>query len=98
MCSSSTATTGSSVRARSTPAAPAPRTCRSRSGRRTAVPIPFTKGHGLGNDYLVLDRADLAHDLTEPEIVRLCDRNWGIGSDGILLLVETTRADFGLRI
>jgi diaminopimelate epimerase len=62
------------------------------------VPIPFTKGHGLGNDYLVLDRADLSHDLTEAEIVRLCDRNWGIGSDGILLLVPTTRADFGLRI
>ncbi|HEV8473228.1 MAG TPA: diaminopimelate epimerase [Methylomirabilota bacterium] len=62
------------------------------------MPIPFTKGHGLGNDYLVLDRADLAHDLTDAEIVRLCDRNWGIGSDGILLLVPTTRADFGLRI
>ena len=62
------------------------------------MPIPFTKGHGLGNDYLVLDRADLSHDLAEAEIVRLCDRNRGIGSDGILLLEPTSRADFGLRI
>jgi diaminopimelate epimerase len=62
------------------------------------VPIPFTKGHGLGNDYLVLDQADLPHRLSEAAIVRLCDRNWGIGSDGILLLVPSARADFGLRI
>jgi diaminopimelate epimerase len=60
--------------------------------------IPFVKGHGLGNDYLVLERADLPHDLTEAAIVRLCDRNWGVGSDGILLAVPTSRADFGLRI
>ena len=60
--------------------------------------LPFAKGHGLGNDYLVLRRADLAFDLSEAAIVRLCDRNWGIGSDGILMLVPTARADFGLRI
>ncbi len=60
--------------------------------------IPFTKGHGLGNDYLVLSQADLTRPLSEAAIVRLCDRNWGIGSDGILLLVPSDRADFGLRI
>ena len=60
--------------------------------------IPFAKGHGLGNDYLVMDEADLPGPLSERAIVRICDRNWGVGSDGILLLVPTTRADFGLRI
>ena len=60
--------------------------------------IPFTKGHGLGNDYLVMNEADLPKALTETSIVRLCDRNWGIGSDGILLMVPSARADFGLRI
>jgi len=60
--------------------------------------IPFTKGHGLGNDYLVMDEADLPCPLSKVAIVRTCDRNWGIGSDGILLLVPTTKADFGLRI
>jgi diaminopimelate epimerase len=60
--------------------------------------IPFTKGHGLGNDYLVLDRRELPHELSARAVQRLCDRNRGIGSDGILLWVPTDRADFGLRI
>jgi diaminopimelate epimerase len=64
-----------------------------------AVPsIAFAKGHGLGNDYIVLSRGDLPFDLSEASIVRICDRNWGIGSDGILMLVPSSRADFGLRI
>ena len=61
-------------------------------------PIAFAKGHGLGNDYIVLSRGDLPFDLSEASIVRICDRNWGIGSDGILMLVPSSRADFGLRI
>ena len=60
--------------------------------------IPFAKGHGLGNDYLVLDRKDLPHELAAPAIRRICDRHWGIGSDGILLRVPSDRGDFGLRI
>ena len=60
--------------------------------------IRFTKGHGLGNDYLVMNEADLPRALSERAIMRLCDRNWGIGSDGILLMVPSARADFGLRI
>jgi len=58
----------------------------------------FVKGHGLGNDYLVLDQRDLAFPLTAAAVVRLCDRHRGVGSDGILLLVDSTTADFGLRI
>jgi diaminopimelate epimerase len=60
--------------------------------------IPFVKGHGLGNDYLVMQETDLPGPLSTAAIVKICDRNWGIGSDGILLRVPTTRADFGLRI
>ena len=61
--------------------------------------IPFAKGHGLGNDYIVMDGKDLAAPLTPAQIELICDRNWGVGSDGILLLVPATAgADFGLRI
>jgi diaminopimelate epimerase len=61
--------------------------------------IPFAKGHGLGNDYIVMNAADLSAPLTEWQISRICDRNWGVGSDGILLLTEGwDGADFGLRI
>lgn len=60
--------------------------------------IPFAKGHGLGNDYLVLEARHLPAPLDARAIQRLCDRHRGVGSDGILLRVESGRADFGLRI
>ncbi|MGD9162853.1 MAG: diaminopimelate epimerase, partial [Desulfobacteraceae bacterium] len=44
----------------------------------------FKKYHGLGNDYLVIDPSIFNIDL-KPETIRLiCDRHFGIGSDGIL--------------
>jgi diaminopimelate epimerase len=58
----------------------------------------YVKSHGLGNDYFVMDASDLTFDLNPAIIKLLCDRNYGIGSDGILLLVPSDRADFGLRI
>ena len=48
-------------------------------------PIKFFKYHGLGNDYIVLNPADLTITLTPQQITRICHRNFGIGSDGILL-------------
>src|SRR5262249_61746626 len=63
-----------------------------------AAVIPFAKGHGLGNDYVALEQKSLPGPLTSAAIRRICDRNYGVGSDGILLLTSTSRADFGLRI
>ena len=47
----------------------------------------FVKSHGLGNDYIVLDSAEIDFDLGKSAIELICHRNYGIGSDGILLLV-----------
>ena len=58
----------------------------------------FYKGHGLGNDYLAVDPKQLGFKLTPGNIRKVCDRNWGIGSDGILALEKSDKADFGLRI
>jgi diaminopimelate epimerase len=58
----------------------------------------FTKGHGLGNDYLVMAEADLDFPLTPAAIRWICHRNWGVGSDGILLRTASHAADVGLRI
>ena len=58
----------------------------------------FFKGHGLGNDYLAVDPGTLDFRLTPGNIRAICDRNWGVGSDGILALTESPKADFGLRI
>jgi len=58
----------------------------------------FFRGHGLGNDYLVMDPKELTFRLTPKTMEAICDRNWGLGSDGILALVPSKKADFGLRI
>ncbi len=58
----------------------------------------FVKSHGLGNDYIVLDEANLSFELDAHLIRIICDYHYGIGSDGILLKVPSIRADFGLRI
>ena len=55
----------------------------------------FVKYHALGNDYLVIPLAELDPD----RIVRICNRNYGIGADGILLgPLESKTSDFRLRI
>ncbi len=60
--------------------------------------MKYTKYHALGNDYLVLDPKDGPLPEQE-EIVRICHRNFGLGSDGILYgPLKTEKADFGLRI
>lgn len=58
----------------------------------------FFRGHGLGNDYIVMDPKELTFKLSPKNIKAICDRNWGLGSDGILALVPSKKADFGLRI
>ena len=56
----------------------------------------FWKGEALGNDYIVIDGADLRGSLTPERIRRICDRHRGVGSDGILL--ADLRDDIALRI
>lgn len=58
----------------------------------------FVKSHGLGNDYFVLNEPELTFQLNEKNIQYLCDVHYGIGSDGILLKVDSDKADFGLKI
>lgn len=58
----------------------------------------FFRGHGLGNDYLVMDPKELSFRLTPKNVELICNRNWGLGSDGILALVPSKQANFGLRI
>lgn len=46
----------------------------------------LTKSHGLGNDYLVADPAELPFGVSPERVCLLCDRHRGVGSDGLLLL------------
>ena len=52
--------------------------------------MQFSKWHGLGNDYLLVERAELAFPLTPERVKKLCDYHFGVGSDGI---VEVTSAN-----
>jgi len=61
--------------------------------------MKFWKYHALGNDYIVIDPKDLAEPLTPAHVQWICHRNFGIGSDGILLGPSPSlNAPFGLRI
>jgi diaminopimelate epimerase len=61
--------------------------------------MQFEKYHALGNDYLVLDPQSGGQLPGFSNIVRICHRNFGLGSDGILYgPLPSEHADFGLRI
>ena len=61
--------------------------------------MKFFKYHALGNDYLVIDPKDLPTSPTSEQIKRICHRNFGVGSDGILWgPLPSKKAAFALRI
>ncbi|GAA2473716.1 diaminopimelate epimerase [Winogradskya humida] len=53
--------------------------------------VLFTKGHGTGNDFVILDDHDGALDLTPFLVAALCDRHRGIGADGVLRVVRAAK-------
>lgn len=57
----------------------------------------FAKGHGTGNDFVILPDPDGELDVT-PDLVRaVCDRRTGIGGDGVLRVVRAARCDEAAR-
>jgi diaminopimelate epimerase len=52
--------------------------------------IAFLKGHGTGNDFVLLPDPDGALELTEARVRTLCDRRSGLGADGVLRVVRST--------
>jgi len=62
--------------------------------------IRFTKMHGLGNDYLVIDQMQtkLAEAKLPALAKALSDRHFGVGADGLILVLPSRAADFRMRI
>jgi len=64
--------------------------------------VKFTKMHGCGNDFIVLDGINESLKLGDAELSSLarsmCDRHFGVGADGVLVLLPSTVADFRMRL
>ncbi|MGC1306687.1 MAG: diaminopimelate epimerase [Phormidesmis sp.] len=68
--------------------------------------LPFSKYHGLGNDFVLIDNRASETPLVTPEqAVALCDRNFGIGGDGVIFVLpapkesdQQRQADYTMRI
>lgn len=62
--------------------------------------LRFTKMHGLGNDFIVINNLDLKHQFTIEQIRLLADRKLGVGCDQLLLIDSATdgESDFFYRI
>lgn len=59
---------------------------------------PFTKMHGLGNDFVLFDAREIPLALTPQQVRALSDRHTGIGCDQLFVLEPSTRADVFMRI
>ena len=62
--------------------------------------IEFTKYHGLGNDFILLDNRHRSEPLVTPEqAIKMCDRHFGIGADGVIFaLPGQANTDYTMRI
>lgn len=66
--------------------------------------LEFTKMHGLGNDFILIDCikqpwfVEKDEDTLKEEVTFLCNRRFGIGADQVLLLMPSNEADFRMRI
>jgi diaminopimelate epimerase len=60
--------------------------------------MEFTKMHGLGNDFIVVAGETALPDNAAELAVRLCNRFFGIGADGLVYILPSDNADFRMRI
>lgn len=58
------------------------------------VNIPFYKYQGTGNDFVIIDNRALLVDKAKLDVVSVCDRKFGVGADGIILIENHEQYDF----
>ena len=59
--------------------------------------VAFYKYQGTGNDFIIMDNREGTIELTEAQVNHLCDRRFGIGADGLMLLNTLPGYDFGMK-
>lgn len=60
--------------------------------------MKFSKWHGLGNDFIIINGFEEKVDNPFDAAVKLCDRHFGIGADGLAFLLPSDIADFKMRL
>ena len=60
--------------------------------------MKFTKMHGLGNDYIYVNCMEWTPENPGELSIKLSDRHFGIGSDGLVLIMPSDTADFRMRM
>jgi diaminopimelate epimerase len=60
--------------------------------------MKFTKMHGLGNDFVVIAEFSAVPEGISELAQKICDRHFGVGADGLVLILPSERADFRMRI
>lgn len=59
--------------------------------------IKFSKYHGAGNDFIIINMMEIEFPLSTEQIAFLCDRRFGIGADGLMTLTPDNTSDFYMR-
>ncbi|MDD5020147.1 MAG: diaminopimelate epimerase, partial [Candidatus Omnitrophica bacterium] len=61
--------------------------------------VPFVKLQGSGNDFVLLEPGPRPRfQVSKPFIEKICDRKFGVGADGVLLMEASKKADVRMRI
>ncbi|PNH05213.1 Diaminopimelate epimerase, chloroplastic [Tetrabaena socialis] len=74
--------------------------CSVRAMATAAPPLTFSKYQGLGNDFVLVDNRHSSEPVVTPEqAIKICDRNFGVGGDGVIFaLPPVGDTDFTMRI
>lgn len=60
--------------------------------------VHFSKYHGTGNDFVLIDGRDQETSYLDSDLIRqICERRFGIGADGLIILGKSNRSDFLMR-
>ncbi|MCD6180181.1 MAG: diaminopimelate epimerase [Bacteroidales bacterium] len=59
--------------------------------------INFYKYHGAGNDFILIDGRESIPEISTQQIKSLCDRNFGVGGDGLMYLLKADDYDFEMK-